>query len=330
MEGGQTFSVQIGSVANRVGAEHWNRGSEGNEQSWQNGVPIVLCVDAKNGMGSMPLAGRPELVVEDVKWEGEKTLIKRPVIKGWSEKIAVRMAEKSFFALEGLRMGVMIPFESFDDGIELLNSSTTEQDSLENAMRYWSETCDRIESVRVLFDGWNGFGGVAEVFTHYIAEEHAKVSVLCVVCFFIPNSQACVLSVPLERDSSSHDSTAKCITRVTSSVCVPLRSKEEEEEEEEDVFLLSNVSVLLKPSPRVVERAARGLAHLCWAKKGEEACNQWTPQIQEDELLSSVEIEKVMKIAQSKHIGKMLKTKLQKLDEQTANEISLLAERYFN
>jgi hypothetical protein len=74
-----------------MGADHWNRGVNKCDWSWQNNEPIVLCVDSKGSMGCMPLLGQPQLVVEDVAWEGEKTLVKRAPIRGWTEHVAVKV-----------------------------------------------------------------------------------------------------------------------------------------------------------------------------------------------------------------------------------------------
>ncbi len=47
MSGAQTFTVQIGPVANQMCVEHWNKGVDGCKWSWHDDLPVVLCVDAK-------------------------------------------------------------------------------------------------------------------------------------------------------------------------------------------------------------------------------------------------------------------------------------------
>ena len=100
MEGsGQAMTVQIGPFANRVGAHYWNA-SVPSAECWLGGTPVLLGVDAKGGFGCMPLLGRPELVVEDVAWEGAKVAVQRPPVLGvWTEDVAVKYAGVMRWAL---------------------------------------------------------------------------------------------------------------------------------------------------------------------------------------------------------------------------------------
>ncbi len=93
------------------------------------------------------------------------------------------MSERSFFVLEGLRRGISSPFEKFEDGLDLLSPSS-DQEALEDALRHWSELCDRMDGARIVFDGWNGFGGVAEKVSLYLEEEHSKVKKTFFFFFF--------------------------------------------------------------------------------------------------------------------------------------------------
>lgn len=159
--------------------------------------------------------------------------------------------------------------------------------------------------------------------------------------------QASAVSIPLDRRSASDDATAKCITRVGASVAIPLWCKEESEgvEFSDDVLKTNLRSVLLTKASQLLG-AVRGRANLCWARRDETSCNRWNSPEKEDDcevllfcfllgflnlrkIWSSVEISDGMTIGQSRHIAKVLK-KLVKLDDQTANEITLLSDLYSN
>ncbi len=176
MEGwGQSLTVQVGPFANRVGAHYWNACAPSAE-CWLDGCPIMLCVDAKGGFGSMPLLGRPALVAEDAPWDGAKVTVERPPVRGvWTEDVAVRLAERSLLPLESLQRGVMCPFADFEDGAEVLRAPG-QAEALTEALRRWSEACDRVGRVRLSYDGSGGFGGVAEAVADYAWDEHPKVS----------------------------------------------------------------------------------------------------------------------------------------------------------
>jgi hypothetical protein len=176
MSVGQALTVQVGPLANRVGAHYWNA-CKPSAECWIDCFPILLCADAKGGFGSMPLLGRPALVAEDAPWDGEKVTVERPPVVGvWTEDVAVRLTERSLLPLESLQRGVMCPFDEFDDGAELMRD-TAQADALTEALRRWSEACDRVARVRLSYDGADGFGGVAAAVADYAWDEHAKVSV---------------------------------------------------------------------------------------------------------------------------------------------------------
>ncbi len=122
-----------------------------------------------------------------------------------------------------------------------------------------------------------------------------------------------------------------------------------------DSVLSTNVASLLKCRVHELAGVVRGKANLCWAKRGQDPCNRWCSREEENkhevvpslnmfcfnlmiyffflkklfcfQVLSTSEVEG-MTFGQSRQIAKVLQ-RLSKLDEQTANEISLLAELYF-
>ncbi len=272
----------------------------------------------------MPQLGRPELVVADVAWEGDKVAVTRPPVTGvWTEDVAVRLSERSLFALEGLQPGVMCPFDQFDDGAEIVRASG-EADALYDALRHWSEACDRVARVRLSYDCGGGFGGVAEKVAEYAWDEHAK---------------AIVISMPLEESdrTTSDANLAKCFTRVQSTVAAVLSGRDVDPTDlamtsVREVMTAAVAALYSVDSP---ETAVRGRAHVCWAVAA-ASVSLSAPLLASSELpmerhevWSSCEAAEVYEFGQSKHIGKRLKEMLAAgLDENTANDIALLRERY--
>jgi hypothetical protein len=154
--------------------------------------------------------------------------------------------------------------------------------------------------------------------------------------------------------SASDDSTAKCITRVSAAATIPLTCGELVEDQDfADDSLRKNILTVLQSRSTDLASVVRGKANLCWARRAESPCNRWNSPEKEDDrevcawccwicfcmffffffffaqILSRNEISDGMVLGQSRYIAKALK-RLSKLDDQTGNEIALLADLYFN
>lgn len=111
-------------------------------------------------------------------WDGDKVRVDRVLPFGhaelWSHAVKRRYAEKSFVELESVQMGTT-PFAHYENGLDL---TAPAQEQLIESLRHWSEACDRLTSLRIVWDVDSGWGGVAEFFVQTFAEEHQKSFIL--------------------------------------------------------------------------------------------------------------------------------------------------------
>lgn len=172
----KVLSVQLGPYANYVSAHFWNSIIEAKEDEgsyFYESKPVALCVDVKDAQMGL-LNANVNVTLEDVPWGGETAVVDRRSQlpqNNWSSVLRSDYYDRnhSFHKLEDVRRGIT-PFDVVSDGFLAPQGA----EDLTDSLRHWSECCDSLGAVRLLWDLNSGFGGVTKSVLEYVNDEHQK------------------------------------------------------------------------------------------------------------------------------------------------------------